>query len=758
MARFIQIVIQMSMIQLVRVCRLGTPVFLYTNKRANILSPLVTVSICVERSNRIKVTLSGPKEELHELSEQLAWLTASLRICPESTAMLSSIEFGVIGTDPAESKRLGYRIATSDLNDLSASSGHFDMCWLPLFKNTPIAQGFDVPAREDQQGLELSFKELITLAGIDCPLDRNGRLIFVGISTILIPMKINEDGSVQWHLSVSNASDRLQQYDKNHEIESVFPSTLIGPLQQSHTSTDLLIQRLSETRHFLGWTKKVRVLLGTDEGQYDSATWTTTKEERTTKHISSQNISFATSFSFGTSGKGIMGINFGRTYDHRDNRNPRIPFSNKDNRFEEVLDNRKDELILLYDPLEQRAWMVPLLSILLHMAIIRIKRDGYGGNGDEAQGVTLPYAKAGWDGSEEARKALRKYRFLELGPQDSKKPYRLQELATNLIYAIQNTYPQCSSRLFQKQNLFGYEFMDIVTMEPPFRLKKSSLSMPNGGWEDFVRDVQVVLFCCGIGDALVPDQDVAHPCVSWQTVPKHMNYLGATVKGLKHLAARTGHKESCQYLLEGYVWRCPSNSFDYACNALTDHSQCSCEPLQKLEKVSKWRIMLTESISPAEIIVDEGAVIFGQPSNSVSKKRRVSHINGPEEHSEPLTGPSSQPVSVTVEPPQLSPDNLSKLANPKFPLRRWQDHPRRPRETEPSPHGDLHSTIRRERYVNRVLSHMSKSAGAENIDLSEYVTPNASSTPDRLLEGQSAGEAMNETSALSTVYSKRMIL
>jgi hypothetical protein len=93
------------------------------------------------------------------------------------------------------------------------------------------------------------------------------------------------------------------------------------------------------------------------------------------------------------------------------------------------------------------------------------------------------------------------------------------------------------------------------------------------------------------------------------------------------------------------------------------------------------------------------------------------------------------------------------LANLKFPLRRWQDHPRRPRETEPSPHGDLHSTIRRERYVNRVLSHMPKSAGAENID-----PPNASSTPDRLLEGQSAGDAMNETSALSTVYSKRMIL
>jgi len=173
---------------------------------------------------------------------------------------------------------------------------------------------------------------------------------------------------------------------------------------------------------------------------------------------------------------------------------------------------------------------------------------------------------------------------------------------------------------------------------------------------------------------------------------------------------------------------------------------------------SKWRSLPTESISLAEIIVDEGAGIFGLPSNSVSKKRKVPHINGTEEHPELLTGPSSQPVSATLGPPQLSPDNLSKLANLKTPLRRWQDYPRRPRETEPSPHGDLHSTIRRERYVNRVLSHMSKSAGAEDIDLLEYVTPNASSTPDRLLEGQLAGDAMNETSALPTVYSKRMIL
>lgn len=203
-----------------------------------------------------------------------------------------------------------------------------------------------------------------------------------------------------------------------------------------------------------------------------------------------------------------------------------------------------------------------------------------------------------------------------------------------------------------------------------------------------------------------------HVCHGKQS-PKHMNYLGAAVKGLKHLAARTGHKESCQYLLEGYMWRCPSNSFDYTCNALTDHSQCSCEPLQKLKKVSKWRSMPTESISPAEIIVDEGAVIFGQPSNSVSKKRRASQINGPEEYPEPLTRPSSQPVPATLGPPQLSPDNLSKLAYLKYPLRRWQDRPRRPRETEPSLHGDLHSTLRRERYINRVLSHMSKSAGAE---------------------------------------------
>jgi hypothetical protein len=581
----------------------------------------------------VVIHVKGSKPVLTDVAELLGWMTSAFQTAAGSVSS-SLITFGQVPTVHSSTAHFRFSISGTESPRLSGA------CWLPLVRNSIIAFGFEIPARTGQKGLELSFDELVTICGIEYPINRDGRVIFLGLSTILVPTAIFDDCSIQWHVILAQDPSRLQRAlhgldsslsifharyirdfryytQDNYRMSDTGAPTFKG---QTITGWPAFLSRLRGARHFLGWCKNVDIILGTAIGQYTSVSWTRAAESKT------QKVPSADGFSLGTGGKGIFGASYSRSYTITQNRDQRFPFANRKAKYEDVLNNHKEEQIILYDPKERRAWLVPFLSVLLHVVILRLQRDGYTG--------PLPYADPTWDGAAAALKALLDNRSLPLLNEESHSShslYQLEDLTKLLIFALQNAYPTKASSTIRGKLIFGHELMDMVTCEPPFRIKKRSVKSSHGGWPRLTGDVQIVLFCRGIGEALRPSQSETNLCPSWQFLPKGLDYLGATIKGLKHLAERAGYCQSFEFLMEGYRWYCPRNSFIYECKRRTvGADDCTCEPLQRLQKRPAFagsvlfphfiRSAGASFTAPSDVILNGGAVIFGHSSHRIVRK------------------------------------------------------------------------------------------------------------------------------------------
>ena len=98
-------------------------------------------------------------------------------------------------------------------------------------------------------------------------------------------------------------------------------------------------------------------------------------------------------------------------------------------RFESIISTARRMLSVLYDPDEKRAWMVPVICVLYHMAHLRIMMNGHN--------TYLPYVESSWDGASAAYKAIMSNRQITIGPQDSRNPYLLSDLVEELWVNLQ---------------------------------------------------------------------------------------------------------------------------------------------------------------------------------------------------------------------------------------------------------------------------------------------------------------------------------
>lgn len=360
----------------------------------------------------------------------------------------------------------------------------------------------------------------------------------------------------------------------------------------------------------MGWCREAEVLLGTRQARYDTVDWTTTKESRTDVTLASQTVSLA------ASAKGIFGLSLSRNYTISQNRDLRFPFANRKNKLDEALKNHLEEQVILYDPEERRAWLVPFLSILLHTIILRIRKYQYSLGGREDDLYAIPQA----NGANAALRALQKSRTAPLPDVlGSDNDYFMEDLLKLVLFALQNTYQRPGKSSITGKWIFGHELMDIVRCQPPFSVKRSKIELAHGGWGDLTHDIQLVLFCRGIGEALQPHgHAVEGICVNWLTLPRGANYLAATMQSLVHVAARTGHSQTCEYLMEDYKWHCNSSCFQF--DGSHDTRFCNCNPLHKIEKQQKfWPPKFLKSGSkdslatvPMKTIPLDGAVVFGE--------------------------------------------------------------------------------------------------------------------------------------------------
>ena len=474
-----------------------------------------------------------------------------------------------------------------------------DVCWLSLLYGSVIARNYPIPQRQGEKGLELPFHLMTTLTGQLQPVLRDGGIILQGYSRILFPTSLSELGTLQWHLVTSSNREEALPEDTIHHYQWL-------RIRNS--------QHLAGARTFLGYCRHAVVALGTEipvechrQINFSSAEYE--------KHGPS--LQGPSSITWGSSGMGI----FGGTVNHPIiwGRSLAENIDGQNHSYLDVLNLATRTPIILYDEDEgsQRAWMVPALSVILHMVHTWAVQN----NALEQQ---LPYAQLTCDSGEAAKTILiENWDFVlrDTPNEEMSKRKIIKDLVIEYWESLtrmkwKNMEAACDSTPgveLSSSQLYGWEYMDIVTGEKLLRRRQLKIKV---NWQTFTEDV-LMLFGRGFGDVIQPAVGVT-VCKRWNPIPSKQNYLTATVGSLQLLSRRFGgclDSLTSPRLTNTAYWNCCTN------HLFTDCTGCCDRSLMDAEKCSKRPQYLR--ITPGErldhqVPPSEGAVVFGCESDSHS--------------------------------------------------------------------------------------------------------------------------------------------
>ncbi|KAK0707692.1 hypothetical protein B0H67DRAFT_495570 [Lasiosphaeris hirsuta] len=217
-----------------------------------------------------------------------------------------------------------------------------------------------------------------------------------------------------------------------------------------------------------------------------------------------------------------------------------------------LLRDTASEVAVVYDSRQKRGWLVPKLSLLLHMSHAYALRCADGPadrvpfvDGHTDAGELIPFLEPLGDrpilGSDANGNAEEKGDDVgEPAAAESVMLFRqlLLGLNTNLLSTVASTQPS-GRRQFR-----GFEFMDVVTT--PGRgtcMKSVDLSSSGRVWLDMVNAADAVVVCSDIGEVITPMTSGNHrPSTLCNSVPLDLGYLSATVPCLARLAHRRGEE------------------------------------------------------------------------------------------------------------------------------------------------------------------------------------------------------------------------
>jgi hypothetical protein len=520
------------------------------------------------------------------------WFCKAVRRAPPSTATLSDISY-VFGEEWVSSKktlRISGHIGSTPLPEIEHS------CWEKLFTSYMLVPSKLEPRSEFGKGLEVSFDLMIFLAAAEFQPIVNGGIVFIGYRTLLFPTAIHEN-SAQFHLLATEKGQinpYLQEYGSRIMTENT--------------------SQFTKMRCFLGWCEDARVNLGTERLTPSIKSSGADNKKRTTSLDG-----FATTMQAGLPSpvQALFGLqaNF-RVVSHR------LRFPPPEN-YAQLLEETARETALIYDSSERRGWLVPKLSLLLHMGQAYATRCGWpkgrvplvGPHSDAATLIThlepLGETAVGGHG-----KGAFLFRHLLLG------------LNTNLLKT------RVSVRQSGGKNLYGYELTDIITNPGRGSCMKEIRLGKQGSkaWIDIANEVDALVVCAGLGDAITAADEARTRNKQCSRVPPARDYLAATINCLKILVESRGgalegdlQAQMLQISDESF-WDLSSNPFSI-CNHSSSPGGCweSTEVFQRLasRKFTGLRRILgrTQPPSTSIKIPASGAVVFG----NLAEEPKTSH-------------------------------------------------------------------------------------------------------------------------------------
>jgi hypothetical protein len=475
-----------------------------------------------------------------------------------------------------------------------------DECWQPLFQSAFVVEG-ERPyecLRPFGRGLEMSFDLMTTLAGAEYGVMVNDGLVLTGYQTVLVPIEAN-NGYVQFHLEIN-----LNGQINPHAIE----------YGERYRTVDYNV--FKNMRCFVGWCENAQILLGTESLFANKVKYSGTQDQRRTLHLTGLSAGIQ-ALSCGPIQAGMTGqANF--TFITN-----RIRFSPLQV-YSKMLRDTAKEVALVYDAGAKRSWLVPKLSLVLHMAHAWIKDNvPVDEDGDLKLCNPIPFAEPHFDGFAVVETLESAGDIAVCGSGDDALPLRtlLLGLNINLLMTSEATEPSSAT------TLYGFEFMDVV-MQPGKggNMKKITL-LPEGQTSNWLRladVVDIVVFCSDLGGAITPEKRPERKSERCNSLPRDMDWLAAHVSCLARLTKRFGgelltvHYAPEVVISQLHYWRLSGDPFKGCKHDGQDGQDCwgRTTLLQSVRKKNRVQNFRAREISLS------GAIVFGERITSSGFTRR----------------------------------------------------------------------------------------------------------------------------------------
>ena len=546
------------------------------------------------------VKFIGSKEAAIDVVQLLTWFGAAFQVSSSDQLQYSESNLCIsLGWKRGYDYHLRVGYYQSPVSPVCGG-----ICWLSLFNNPVIAQGFPVPERSNsERGIELPVELMATLGGGRHAVEFEGGLVIKGHSIAFVPVKQYED-SIQWHMISNSDGTRLRYSDlKIHRA----------------LQNEVNYESISNKRAILGWSRVAQTFLGTAGLNYEGIDWSEAKEAGRSTRLSGGGLGFQSNL--------IGQLNFALGA-----KDGRLLLS-QNGPLEKIVDLAEKTPVVLYDHHDRRAWLVPALEVILHVIHTRACLNLY--KLDRSKTKISYSDETAKISNQAARRAVMTSKDQQLyeGTSPGGKAYYVRDATLDIWSllermmerdAVITSAPGVAVHGTMRDKLYGWEFRALVEDKSSFRQKEQVLKKSNGGWINLVDDTDtIVLFGNGFGEVIKPVCGSLDLCSAWKVLPKGRDYLAVGCPMLETLYNEAGSRKTRSFLTSQHLqWHRGSTLFE-RCEEM---SGCACDRLQQLVYDSRTTF---RRVKPPDELPENGCVIFGRtyhplmPAKGTCAKKRT---------------------------------------------------------------------------------------------------------------------------------------
>lgn len=457
-------------------------------------------------------------------------------------------------------------------------------CWLPLFHSCMV---IDTPFNDGRtfgKGIELSFDLMIELVAAESCLSIGGGIVFVGYQTVLYPVEIDGD-CAQFHL-ITDPDKQINPY-----------TICYG--QRLYTDDPFQFKTM---RCFVGWCEDAHINLGTKMLSTD-VKYSGGRDKAKSLHTDG----YAVLGQLGASAplSAILGLQQNFRFHHH-----RIRFTPPDNYLKLLQDTCK-QLTIVYDAAQGRSWLIPKLSLLLHM------NHAYAAGCIGLLDDPIPFVKPHADATELVDILASAGDVCIFSTQTTSFVFRelMLALSINLLKTAE------ALRESSTKKLYGFEFMDVVNAPGKGTcMKKLDLRSESKAWVEIANAVGTVVVCSGIGEAITAVEGSTRMSSTCNHLPKSHDYLAATLPCLARLVEQKGvdlhDGNDLVTIAEKSYWKISGDPFGPCQHLATSMENCwnrsgmiqqvVCDRSPKMLRMNR---MATQHL--VQGLPKNGAVVFG---------------------------------------------------------------------------------------------------------------------------------------------------